>query len=65
MEIWSRGEQDAAYRRPGIEQVAALLEAGMPMLLSVDGCDRRVTVDKAEHIAGGMPAVGRLWVTEA
>jgi hypothetical protein len=65
VEIWYRRKRDSAYRHHGIEQVAALLEAGMPMMLTVDGCERRVTVDKAERTGSGMPVAGRLWVTEA
>ena len=65
VEVWYRRKRDAAYRRHGFEQVAALLEAGMPMTITADGCERLVTVDKAERIPAGTPAAGRLWVTEA
>jgi len=65
VEVWYRPSRKAAYRRHGPEQVAALLEAGMPMTLTVDGCERRVIVDRAERVAVGLPAAGRLWVTAA
>ena len=45
VEIWYRRKRSADYRRHGTEQVAALLEAGAPMTLKVDGEDRCVTVD--------------------
>jgi hypothetical protein len=65
VEVWYRPNRKAAYCRHGLEQVAALLEAGMPMALTVAGCEQRVTVDNAERIAAGAPAAGRLWVTRA
>ena len=65
VEVWYRRKRGAAYRRHGTEQVAALLEAGVPMTLKVDGNDRRVTVDKAARTAISIAAVGTLWVTEA
>jgi hypothetical protein len=65
VEVWYRPSRKVAYRRQGSEQVAALLEAGMPMTLTIDGCERRVIVDRAERIVAGMPAAGRLWVTAA
>ena len=65
VEIWYRRKLNAAYRRHGIEQLEALLDAGTPMTITVDGNDRRVTVDKAARTAVSMAAVGTLWVTEA
>ena len=65
VEIWYRRKRGRPYRHRGIEQVGALLEAGMPMTLTVDGSERRVTVDRAERVAAGMPVAGKLWVTEA
>jgi hypothetical protein len=64
VEIWYRRKRGDAYRRQGTEQVAALLEAGSPMTIRVDGSERRVTVDKAARTAIGMAAAGTLWVTE-
>jgi hypothetical protein len=64
VEIWYRPKRSADYRRHGTEQVAALLEAGAPMTIKVDGHDRRVTVDRAARTAISMVAAGTLWVTE-
>jgi hypothetical protein len=65
VEIWYRQKRSADYRRHGIEELEALHEAGTPMTITVDGNDRRVTVDKAARTAVSMAAVGTLWVTEA
>ena len=65
VEIWHRQTADAAYRRHGFEELEALLDAGTPMTLEVDGSERRVTVDKAARTAVSIAAVGTLWVTGA
>ena len=65
VEIWYRRKRGDAYRRQGTEQVEALLGAGSPMTLKVDGKDRQVTVDQAARTAVSFAAVGTLWVTEA
>ena len=65
VEVWYRRRGGADYRRHGIEEVAALLEAGAPMTLTVDGVNRRFTVDRAARTAVSIAAVGTLWVTEA
>ena len=65
IEIWHRRKTGAAYRRHGIEQIAALLEAGATMTLKVNAKVCRVTVDRAARTAISAAAVGTLWVTEA
>jgi hypothetical protein len=65
IEIWHRRKAEAAYRRHGIEQISALLEAGATMTLKVNAKVRRVTVDRAARTAISSAAVGTLWVTEA
>jgi hypothetical protein len=65
VEVWYRNKGATNYRRHGMEQVHALLEAGSPMTIKVDGEDRQVTVDKAARTAISIAAVGTLWVTEA
>ena len=65
IEIWHRRKPGAAYRRHGLEQVAALLEAGATMTLKVNAKACRVTVDRAARTAISAAAVGTLWVTEA
>jgi len=65
VEIWYRQRHGADYRRHGIEELEALLDAGSPMTLAVDGNNRRVTVDRAAPTAISIAAVGTLWVTEA
>ena len=65
VEIWHRHAADAAYRRHGTEELDALLDAGTPMTLRVDGKDCSVTVDRAARTAISIAAVGTLWVTDA
>ena len=65
IEIWHRRRPGATYRRHGIEQVAALLEAGATMTLKVKAKVCQVTVDRAARTAISTAAVGTLWVTEA
>ena len=65
IEIWHRRRPGATYRRHGIEQVAALLEAGATMTMKVNAKVCQVTVDKAARTAIITAAVGTLWVTEA
>jgi hypothetical protein len=65
VEIWYRPTAEAAYRRHGIEELEALLDAGTPMTLEVEGDHRRVTVDRAARTAVSIAAVGTLWVTDA
>jgi len=65
VEIWYRPTSGAEYRRRGIEQVEALLQAGSRLTLKIDGNDRRVTVDRATRAAVGIAGVGTLWVTDA
>jgi hypothetical protein len=65
VEIWYRQKDSSDYRRHGIEELEALLEAGAPMTITVDGNERVVTVDRAARTAISIAAVGTLWVTEA
>ena len=65
VEIWYRQKRTVEYRRRGIEQVQALLQAGSRLTLKVDGNDRRVTVDRATRTTVGIAGVGTLWVTDA
>jgi hypothetical protein len=63
VEVWYRRKRGAEYHRHGVEQVAALLEAGSSLTFKVDGEDRRVIVDKAIRTTVGA-GVGTIWVTE-
>ena len=65
IEIWHRRKPGANYRRHGLEQIAALLEAGATMPLKVDAKICQVTVDRAARTAISTAAVGTLWVTGA
>ena len=65
IEIWHRRRRGATYRRHGIEQAAALLEAGATMTLKVNAKVCQVTVDRAARTALSTAAVGTLWVTDA
>jgi hypothetical protein len=38
VEIWNRRKRDRAYRHQGIEQIGALLDAGMPMMVRNTNC---------------------------
>ena len=65
VEIWHRQKGEAAYRRHGIEELEALLDAGTPMTLKMGDDDCHVTVDKATRTTVSIAAVGTLWVTDA
>jgi hypothetical protein len=63
VEIWYRDTADTAYRRHGIEELEGLLEVGAATTFAVDGCKRRVTVDRVAPTAVSIAALGTLWVT--